>query len=690
MVLTLIDVIIRLNEQDGDKMAGASVTAHLTRIDADSTTGMVVPEISRGTADINGELTLPLWPNTLGKYDSKYLFTICQLSGKTTTYGPLTLPHLDDNNQPITEIFLSELDDSVIDIVTKDGIFATLAANTGAGLVGTLSGDTVQVELDSKAYSSDLAADGGAGLVGNAAIQFDSVADMLAATWLSVGDIVSSGATVWRVQSLPLSIADFTAISEVYSSDFNGDLAAAFGVVSSGGTLIISGQNIINSKLVLTLSNCRVVGIDEAEVGGNFGYALIDLLTTNNVHFSHIKFNNLYINPAQDGFSSTVASRNSDIINLTFYQCCFSMPNANGNGLSLYVNTDFGMPASNQCHGLTVDNCKFENIGRQACTLMSRSVGAELDLFTGVRFTNNTAINVGSFGDFGMLLSLDGYGSDFNVMGNSIVDCVDIGIEVTKWEDGNLSNNYFSVGANDGAFAPIACEGKRVSIENNICLTPCHLASYLAGAEDCSVKNNRFIRDGSGFPLLLRSSLNNKFCGNHYTNTESNYCLFVDDVEGACTGNVMENETFDNVSPSSFDCVVFSGALTTNNEIREGVYNTVGGGGTARQVSGSEANILRSVYSGKRDAGVTVSDASDPVLTITQYSANYINFTGTLTAQKFIEHPSLRNDVIFSNKTTEQITIRIGGVNKLNLPASTATISRCFGSFFELYSQYAI
>jgi hypothetical protein len=81
MALTTRNVTVQVSDPTGAGVAGASVTAMLTRSDRDPTGGWVLPSLVTGTTDALGAVVLTLWPNALGSDGSQYRFTADTAAG---------------------------------------------------------------------------------------------------------------------------------------------------------------------------------------------------------------------------------------------------------------------------------------------------------------------------------------------------------------------------------------------------------------------------------------------------------------------------------------------------------------------------------------------------------------------------------------------------------------------------------
>lgn len=97
MSLVLIPVRVRATRADGTFVVGATVRAVLTVAETDD--GLVVPGNITGVTDVNGEVTLNLWPNSRGVNGSQYRV---EVSGANLYFsGLVTIPEAPSTAWPI-------------------------------------------------------------------------------------------------------------------------------------------------------------------------------------------------------------------------------------------------------------------------------------------------------------------------------------------------------------------------------------------------------------------------------------------------------------------------------------------------------------------------------------------------------------------------------------------------------------
>lgn len=475
---------------------------------------------------------------------------------------------------------------------------------------------------------------------------------------------------------------------------FVGDatqMLSNFFAAASGFDAAIAGEKfVVTSLLNIDTSNCNLSGVrGKTIISGGFGYAVAEIGEVTNLSIKGIKFENTYSNNTEDGYHSTVVSRNKNIKNLGFYGCSFTAPNCNGNGLSLYVN---GLTTDNfTCDGLDIIDCEFVDIGRQACTLMNRSESAnKKQLFKRVRFNGNRGIRLGLKGSYGMLLSLDGYGSDFEVDFNYVQDALGVGLEITKWSDGSMKYNQFAQGSLNTRFCPFGVEGNDIDVIGNKCITPVRDQSYLVNATGIKFRDNSLelsVDALSPRVMLIRSSTGIRGGCNTYNNATpvaGATGITFDSASGACFGNKLESETIVMGTATSVDCVRFIDADTTNNTVTGSFTKSYGG--YASNTNSANKNIVagdsNGVINGIGYKLYALPD-SDVVATLEMYSADYLQLTGTLTAPRTITFPRVVNSWVIKNGTGQSLTMTTGSGSNVVVAAGKTAQVRCNGGGFD-------
>ena len=148
MSIPTVPVTVRLFDQDGNPVAGATVTAKLTTTERYG--GYVVPKEYRGETDANGVAVVNVFPNELGTEGSEYRFKILDMATGKTVSVYATVPNAPCELHQISELepYLFKHSSSVVPVANggtgrSDGVFpgnAATASDMAAGHV--LAGKT--------------------------------------------------------------------------------------------------------------------------------------------------------------------------------------------------------------------------------------------------------------------------------------------------------------------------------------------------------------------------------------------------------------------------------------------------------------------------------------------------------------------------------------------------------------------
>jgi len=472
-----------------------------------------------------------------------------------------------------------------------------------------------------------------------------------------------------------LSLKDFGAVGDGVTDD-TAALSAFFAASPGNLCILPAGTYKITSLISKALTNCQFVGVQgQTIITGSFGYAIFNMLASSNVSFSGITFQTTYTNATQDGGTAVFYSKDVSLSNIYFDKCTFTSPNANGNGLIIYLNTATGN--SNICTDLIIENCTFINCGRQGTTFMNRSTQANSEtFFKGLRFNNNLGKNLGLNGNFGMLISLDGVGEDFTVNNNRLENFYDIGIECVGWKDGEIVGNTFDLMSR--LTKPIALSPGgvtntlpvNVSVLRNKCLSAAKSNSYFVQSSNCLIQDNYFWTDGADQAVFVRSSTNNIFQKNYYKNTRptaARYgCLYEDSYATGCYGNKSIDEIFDTASGTGGTSALryFGSSTVTKNVAYRptflrttGVYcdNSTGAiNNLVVNASESLSNIFNLDY---LTQNFTTDADMEPGLQY--YSCAIIRITNSsLTVGRNVIMPSIIKQYVVSNATGQTLTYK--------------------------------
>lgn len=134
MPLTTCDVTVTINDQAGDPVEGATVTAELDTWDVDS--GLVMPDPQTGSTNASGQLTLAMWPNSLGGLGSGYRVTVRRPDGSKQAYTVEVPNTASANFEDLVGAAGSATASSAL-------LHRALASATAFGALSSLSADTL-------------------------------------------------------------------------------------------------------------------------------------------------------------------------------------------------------------------------------------------------------------------------------------------------------------------------------------------------------------------------------------------------------------------------------------------------------------------------------------------------------------------------------------------------------------------
>ena len=149
MSIPTVPVTVRLFDQDGNPVAGATVTAKLTTTERYG--GYVVPKEYRGETDANGVAVVNVFPNELGTEGSEYKFKIVDMATGKTVSVYATVPNAPCELHQISELepYLFKHSSSVVPVANggtgrSDGVFK-VGDSVGAFVAGPSSGSDADV-----------------------------------------------------------------------------------------------------------------------------------------------------------------------------------------------------------------------------------------------------------------------------------------------------------------------------------------------------------------------------------------------------------------------------------------------------------------------------------------------------------------------------------------------------------------
>lgn len=425
-----------------------------------------------------------------------------------------------------------------------------------------------------------------------------------------------------------ISAADFGVVADGVTDDtaaWTSFFAAADGKVC----LLPDSTSLITSLISPSvITGAKFIGVKgKTVITGSFGYALLQFDELSGVEFHDIEFNNTYTNAAISGNTGVVYGADAPWTNVVFDGCKFTLPNANGMGLVSFARAAAGS-TNGSIDGLWIENCEFADIGQSAITLMNRGTAADkYQAAKRVYVRNNTASNLGINGSFGFFISLDGYGSEFEINGNAIADGYLSLIENTGWWHGTINGNQFRESSgHPRKWRAIAMDG----------------ASF-GGIQSVTVADNKVIGNATVDSQAIACTYCD-FHGNVWTFTENgfgvdqafavydcNYCTFADEVYisddkyairlltlgGTCQNNRFKNCTADTSASAANTAVVnFDGASVSDN-VWDGYMIKGTGGGVWTETTSAADNLVGYDEVGDVTMALTCATPGDLVATAT-------------------------------------------------------------------------
>ena len=417
-----------------------------------------------------------------------------------------------------------------------------------------------------------------------------------------------------------VSLKDYGAVGDGATDD-TAAVNSFFVAASGKRNMLPGGVHKITSLLDLSatpLSDCEFIGIPgETVITGAFGYALLRLGALNNVRFYGIEFRSTYVNAVASLNTGVVMSGDTDWIDSGFERCKFTAPSANTQGLAVFNRTVAAGSDTCVIDGLYVEHCELSSIGCTGCTIYNRQTSS--DKYTAakrVRFNRNKCKNLGLSGTYGFALSLDGFGSEFEVEHNNISNPLYIGIENTGWVNGSISHNTFrdfsrparAISLTDPSSGYTAWG---ITAIGNKCIDPATRPSYASLMNKSTLIDNEWavtgVGLGTGEAFLFLDSSDNRIIGDEYISDNKRGVRFLSSA-GDCKRNTVINARLDTSASAANTAVVsFDGANVTDNKVSGRIFKGTGGE-KVEQINSAASNVAN-------DDGVATSGSYTPTLT---------------------------------------------------------------------------
>lgn len=473
-----------------------------------------------------------------------------------------------------------------------------------------------------------------------------------------------------------ISIKDFGAIGDGVTDD-TAAITSFFTASSGKYCFLPPGSYKVTSLLTHALTNCSFVGVPgQTIITGDFGRSILKLLDISNVHFYGIKFVSTFVTAVASEPCGVVLQNENSIYNSSFINCSFSAPNAETQGLGIYTNSV--VTSVNTIDGLTIQDCLFEDIGRMAIIIMNRHTTDPVvapTLVKRVTINGNKGKNLGLGGAYGFFLTLDGFGSNFQVCFNTMENCFGIGIENTGWVDGKITDNSFSDFSR--SWKPLALGGNLSNawitnnyIARNRTVEAANASSYLVKVKHSVIEDNFFWSSVGDQPILVRGCQHNRFQKNYWKNTATATArygiLYEDPGADGCYGNLSYDEIFDTASGTgNTSALRYYGAATVTRNIAYRPIFLRTTGAYCDESTGAINNLIVNATDGLTGLWdldyFTENFTSDADMTmlLPYYSSAIVRITnGSLTIGRNVIMPSIRKEYTVINATAQTLTFK--------------------------------
>lgn len=501
------------------------------------------------------------------------------------------------------------------------------------------------------------------------------------------------GSTLYNRINNTISVKDFGAKGDGVTDDTVA-LTNFFAAASGKVCIIPSGTYKVTSLLNIgTITGALFIGVrGSTTITGSFGYGIINFTSLANVSFDGISFETTYTNATIS--SNTAVVYGTSIANVSITYCKFTAPNANTQGFVVFSRTSAG-DTTGTLNGLWIENCQFTSIGQTAITLMNR--GTASDKYQAARrvyIRNNYAKTLGINNSFGMFISLDGYGSEFDISSNEIEDGYGTLVENTGWWNGTIQGNRFLASTGyTKKWRGVTMDGasyggiQNVTVSDNKIEGNATIGSYAWNCTNCTFYGNvwTFTEAGFGFDyaFLVVDSNYCTFTNEVYT-SDDKYAVQLQTSTGTCSNNQFTNCVASTASSAANVAVVnFDGASTLNN-VWSGLMTKGTGGTTWTQTNSATYNSAGYKSVGIWTPNITFATPGD--LAVTKTSTGKYTRNGNLITVTF------EIDTSAFTWTTASGALQITG-----LPFGSSSTTQYYGTLGAFrgitkanYTQYSL
>lgn len=260
MSIPTVPVTVRLFDQDGNPVAGATVTAKLTTTERYG--GYVVPREYKGTTDATGVAVVDVFPNELGTEGSEYKFKIVDLSTGKTVSVFATVPNAACELHQISELEPYLVRGAGTIITAEVAGYATDAANSKAAAAASATAAagsaTTAGTKATEAANSATAAAASAVTAGTKATQANDASVAAQGHAATAGTMASSASTSATAAANSATAAAGSATTATTKATAAGNSATA--AAASADTATLRSTDARNSADAAALSATQASG----------------------------------------------------------------------------------------------------------------------------------------------------------------------------------------------------------------------------------------------------------------------------------------------------------------------------------------------------------------------------------------------------------------------------------------------
>lgn len=347
------------------------------------------------------------------------------------------------------------------------------------------------------------------------------------------------------------------------------------------------GQYNITSMITISGSNIKIYGDGDQTVIKSSGISdLISLSTVKGIVFSDLRFETTSTSGGIGGVFGIINSFHTPLENVTFNRCSFSAPNVATNAIKFVNENQSGDFVTKNISFLS---CVFENMGRMGIEIQNHAVDTK-SRYSEIKIQNCFFKNMGLI-EYGMGISLSGYGDNCNIYNNVFSNCR-IGVELVGASSSEVDSNSF-INFLRPSSTSLEFTGSRIMTQNKVCNNSSNGDTgdiKIWTNQDINLSNNSF--SGEIMSVFFRDVSRLRAINENYK-TKGIYSTL---IEGVSVQNQFINCIFNNSSSTTNNSVFRTNSATCTNTTLQGCSFFKGTGGVVMDAIGG-AELAKKYYS---------------------------------------------------------------------------------------------